>query len=559
MVMPKNKIRSKAINKNYFLISLGIFLIILCLLIIGRVGSLNFLFLLLSIIFGDFTILVLLFTLFFCVYCLILNKKIDFHHIYFIGFIFLFIGLSLLAHLGLFDSLAMSKNNVISKTIGLYTRYFKSYQHGYSCGGGIVIALIMQLICLISGKIGVILVATGCIIASICFIIDINILKLFKGGKITKAPMKILSNIKKYFKGIHYPKSKNEESDVSISILKDTTDSSSFILQEEINKERLIKLKEYINKNHIYCVCNEFNTSYTSSRYTLKLANKADSSLKDISDFFNRACFIIKNDLTATVEIPNQFKKLLTLKEILINSNDNIIPLFTEINNEAIAINTNIGSSLFILGDQGSGIKTFIRSMLSAILIKKYKPKNIYFYDLYNEYQILSNSKINYINNEKSALLSFDTAFNEYERRCEAIKYLGVDNIIDANKKIIDMGNEYEKLEPIFHFIFLNNNILNPEFIQRLSYVIQFGIKVGMIIIVICKDKGILSKINIANSSILCFYINDVATSIKLFGADIACRLQKKGDVLYQSKNKIYHGQAPYISLDDFENVINHI
>ena len=33
----------------------------------------------------------------------------------------------------------------------------------------------------------------------------------------------------------------------------------------------------------------------------------------------------------------------------------------------------------------------------------------------------------------------------------------------------------------------------------------------------------------------------------------------KKGDFLYQSKNKIFHGQSPYISLDDFEKVINHI
>jgi len=50
-----------------------------------------------------------------------------------------------------------------------------------------------------------------------------------------------------------------------------------------------------------------------------------------------------------------------------------------------------------------------------------------------------------------------------------------------------------------------------------------------------------------------------MSTSVKLFGSDIACRLQKKGDILYQCKNKIYHGQSPYISLDDFEKVINHL
>lgn len=558
--MPKNKIKSSHSHKNYFTIAVGIFICILCILTIGRVGNLNILFLLFNIIFGDFAIFIILFLLVYSILGFVLNKKIDFHHIYFIGFILLYMGLSLLAHLGLYDALEMEKNNILTQSTKLYGRYFKSYQHGYSCGGGIIIAIIMQGIIIITGKVGVILLSIGCIISSICYIVDINILKVFKGGKLTKAPIKIFSKIKKYIKTIHYPSNRSaDEPNISISILREASDVSGFALQNEINKERLVSLKEYINKNHIYCVCNEFNTSYTSSRYVIKLAHKSDSSLREISDFFNKSCFIIKNDLIANVEIVNQFKKLLTIKELLLSSSNNCIPLFKEITNDTISLNTMIGSSLFILGDQGSGIKTFIRSFLSSLLIKSYKPKNIYFYDMFNEYQIISKSSINYINNERSALIAFDSAFNEYERRCEAMKYLGADNIDDANKKINQMGDEYERLEPVFHFLFLNSNIINPEFIQRLSYVIQFGVKVGMIILIICKDKGVLSKINIQNSNLLCFYINDVATSIKLFGADIACRLQKKGDVLYQSNNKIYHGQAPYVSLDDFENIINQL
>lgn len=87
----------------------------------------------------------------------------------------------------------------------------------------------------------------------------------------------------------------------------------------------------------------------------------------------------------------------------------------------------------------------------------------------------------------------------------------------------------------------------------------QFGVKVGMIIFIILKNKNGLSKINLENSDILALYLNDVSTSIKLFGSDIACRLQKKGDVLYQSQNRLFHGQTPYVSLDDFEKIINHL
>ena len=49
--------------------------------------------------------------------------------------------------------------------------------------------------------------------------------------------------------------------------------------------------------------------------------------------------------------------------------------------------------------------------------------------------------------------------------------------------------------------------------------------------------------------------INDLTTSIKLFGSDIALRLSKKGDCLVRMNEKIYHGQTPYISDNDFEKI----
>ena len=87
----------------------------------------------------------------------------------------------------------------------------------------------------------------------------------------------------------------------------------------------------------------------------------------------------------------------------------------------------------------------------------------------------------------------------------------------------------------------------------------QFGPKVGISIILVFRDKEALFKINLANCDIISFYSSDITLSVKLFGYDIACRLQKKGDVIMQSKNRLYHGQTPYISLDDFEKIINEL
>ena len=558
--MPKEKMKINIDKRNYLCIAIGILVIVLSLLMIGRVGGFFKLYLVIKILFGDYSILLLLFFIFYSIRDLIFNKKIYFNHVYFIGFILIYIGLSIFAHLGLYDALAMSNSNVLTKSFSLYTRYFSYYDVTFSCGGGIVIASILQGIMLLGGKISGILLAIALIIIGISYILDFNILKIFKGGKFKNIPIKTFKGIFKYFKSIKYPIKPQKNPKISLSILMDNEEPVNFTIQNEINKERLLTLKEYIKNNHIYCVCDNVLTSYTSSRFIVKLAHKSESIISELTAFFNKQCFIIKNDLIINIEVPNQFKKLLTLKQLLLaHNNKNALVIGIDVDNDGIELPINEGRTLCVVGDYTSGIKTFVRAMLAAIILKGYDLDSIFFYDLYYEFSILSKSKTNYINNERSAAIAFDEAFKEYERRIELLKYLNVDNIDDANKRITQMGNEYEKIKPIFHFVFLNPNCFNTAMYQKLSYLLQFGIKVGMIVFLLIRDKNVFNKMNLNNCDILAFYLNDVSTSVKLFGCDIACRLQKKGDILYQTKSKIYHGQTPYISLDDFEKIINQL
>lgn len=557
--MPKNKIKANANQRNYLYIVIGFVFLIVSVLMIGRVGMFDTLYLLIMMLSGDYTIFILLLLIFYCVKSLILNKKIDLHHIYFLGFIFIYIGLSIFSHLGLYDSLHMSYNNIISKTIDLYSRYFNNFNHSYSCGGGIISALILQIIIFISGKVGSILFSITFIFIGISYLIDFKILDFLKGGKLKRIPPMLFRKIKYFFKEIKYPV-KKQASKIPISLLKDNDEKVSFTLQNEINKETFNALKSYITKNHIYCVCDSYITSYTSSRFIIKLAHKKDGVLREISAFFNKCCFYIKNDQYIKIEISNQFKKLLTLKSLLLREENNSkIILGIDIDNTPIDIDIRSGKSLLVVGDYTSGVKTFIRCFLSSILYKGYKMSNIYFYDMFNEFNKLSYTGINYVYNERLMIESFELAFIEYEKRIDTFKYLNADSLIEANKKISEMGSEYELLSPIFHIIFLNSNNTTNDCLKRLNYLLQFGIKVGMIIIIIARDKSLLNKLELCNSDLLSFYLTDLSTSINLLGSDIACRLQKKGDFLYQSKNKIYHGQSPYVSLDDFEKIINHI
>ncbi len=558
--MPKAKVKLKEEKKNYFSIAVGIFLTIFCVLMIGRVGNFKFVYLLLRIVFGDFSIFVLLFTVFYSIKDLVLNKKVDLHHIFFFGVILIYFGLSVFAHLGLYDALMMTNRTVMSKTVALYGRYFRHFEQDFSCGGGIVVALVLQVIMFIGGKIGAILLAIGCIGVGICYIIDFKLFSFIKGGRLKQIPIQFYHSVRDYFKNMHYPKTQSKSPKIPLSILMDNEEVVNFTLQQEINKERFEALKTYISKNHIYCVCDSFQTSYTSSRFVLKLAHKSESIISEISGFFNKCCFFIKNDLVVYVEISNQFKKLLTLKSILLaHDNPGGIVLGMDIDNHGIELEIQQGKTLCVLGDLTSGVKTFIRSFVASLLFKGYLPEDIYFYDLFHEFGILNGSRLHYINNDRSASIAFDEAFSEYERRSEVMKYLEVDTIGEANKKIRTMGSEYEEMKPIFHIIFFNVSMFDTNILQKLSYILQFGIKVGMIICVIIRDRIGLHKINMGNCDIVSFYLADVATSVKVFGCDIACRLQKKGDFLYQTKNRLYHGQTPYISLDDFEKIIHRL
>lgn len=558
--MPKMKLKLKEEKKNYIYVATGILLSIASLLMIGRVGGFDTIYLLLSLLLGDFTIFILLFIIVYSIGRLILNKKIELHHVSFLGCILIYIGLSIFAHLGLYDGLKMDNKNIISSTISLYSRYLKSYNHSFSCGGGILVAILLQGIMLVSGKIGAILIAIGLIGIGIVYIVDLKIFNIFSGGKFKELPIMIYNKIKYYFKEMKYPSVKSKSPKIPLSILMDNEEKVTFTLQQEINREAFEDLKKYINKNHICCVCDSYETSYTSSRFVIKLPHKSEGVLREISGYFNKCCFFIKNDLVVNVEVANQFKKLLTLKSILMaHMNKDGIILGIDVDNNGIELDVSSGRVLCVIGDYTSGVKTFIRSFLASILFKSHNQNNIYFYDMFNEFSRLSHTKMNYINNERKMISALEDAFIEYERRIETLKYLESDNVIEANKKIKEMGSEYEQISPIFHIIFFNNNCMTNDCLQRLNYLLQFGIKVGMIICLVLRDKTGLGRLNLESADLLALHLNDVSTSVKLFGSDIGCRLQKKGDFLYQSKTKIYHGQSPYVSLDDFEKIINHI
>ena len=231
------------------------------------------------------------------------------------------------------------------------------------------------------------------------------------------------------------------------------------------------------------------------------------------------------------------------------------IPLLKDVNGKNVVFDYNSGKNIVVVGDENSGVKTCIKSLLTSFVIKGINHSDIYFYDFNEEFKILANSNIYYVFDEKGAFNSLDELFNEYERRLEVLKYFNSENIIEVNNQIKRNNLNINLLTPIVHIFNIDLVNASETLLSKLIYAIRFSGKVGINIIVVARNKNELSKLELNRMDILCFNINDITTSVKLFGSDMALRLMKKGDVLLRMDNIIYHGQTPYISTSDFEKI----
>lgn len=544
-------------KSDYFKIAIDIGICLFCVFMIGRVGVLgSYLSLFLAFLVGDYSTLLLCIILVSTVLNILFKKQIDVHHIFFIGAIFILLGLLMLTHIGLYDSLGMDNKNILAKTLNLYKHYLKVYEMSYSCGGGLIGGALLQVACLLTGKIGGAIIGVALILIGISYFTNVKLFSIFSGGKITLVFKKGMEFIGKYFKNIKIPtKERIHHKRITINDLEDVEVESNFVLQNEINKEKFEDFKRYIKENKIFFLLDGYYTSYSSSRFVLKFAKINDLDLKVINNYFNRQAFLIKNVNEYYLDYPNQFRKLLTLKNMLSNLRKEDIPLLKDVNGKNVVFDYNSGKNIVVVGDENSGVKTCIKSLLTSFVIKGINHSDIYFYDFNEEFKILANSNIYYVFDEKGAFNSLDELFNEYERRLEVLKYFNSENIIEVNNQIKRNNLNINLLTPIVHIFNIDLVNASETLLSKLIYAIRFSGKVGINIIVVARNKNELSKLELNRMDILCFNINDITTSVKLFGSDMALRLMKKGDVLLRMDNIIYHGQTPYISTSDFEKI----
>lgn len=563
--MPKEKNRVTEKNNDYLYEVLGFALVIFPFIILGNLGRFGSLLALsLKVVLGDYFFIILCILMILGIRCLIKKKFIECHSLMFLGFIILYLGLMLLSHLAIYDELSMTETEVISQTFNLYKNYFKVFDKTYITGGGMIGALFFQVFILLFGRIGVIIIAICFLIVGISFMFNTSLIDLaLNGRRLSGFVKKVFFSIIGFFRKIDYSKNKKIKPiipKININLLSDIEVSSNRLLQEEINKDIEINFKNYIKQNKLFCIYNKYLQSYNSTSYLLdSISDQNFKQLKErVNYFFENQCFIIKKNNEISVEVYNKFRELLTLKKMLTSIATKNLCLGIANNNLAIELDFSIDNQLFICGDYNSGVRNTVRMLIFQIFLNHQLNAKIEILDTKQEFKELFEicSNIDYYLSDSEGLNMLEKLAIEYERRKEVFNFLGVEDYIEANKEITALHPKINLINPIYVFINTSFSKASYDFENKFNYLIKFSHKMAIYFICVIRKKEDLRKLTLNYSAYMMLNTMDIEFSLKTVNSDLGCLLQKKGDFLYLSQQKIRHGQIPYLSMTDYNRLL---
>lgn len=579
--MAKEKVKKKE-NKEKSEVYYEVFgAILVCfvfivLTMLGKVGiGLNIFF---HIIIGDWYWLVLFSIGVIGVKIIVKRSFIDLKSLRMNGYFLFILCLVLLSHISMYKySLNFNKNPLIG-TWNLYLSYLDDYNENYILGGGLIGALIYQLLVFLLGEIGTLFFIILLLFISIIFMTNNSLFSFIDYIKIF--PYKLKNKSKKVFKyieNIDFPKvTKHKKKLININLLKDINTTNDLKEQEKISIEQEYSLIKILDKISISKLQKK-DIGYQATRYYLDKNNISLYELKkEIQSYLSTTPIIYKDEHNTYIEINNKYRSLLTLKRLLLQNNDliksnnpnsnqidytylnfnHIFPIGLDLSNEIIYFNPFINNHLLIIGSSDSGIKNFINSFIITLLIYKTNFK-LYINDPKEEFYVLrTSSYLDITYSTKKDFQIIDKIQEELEKRIQLYTYLQINTFPEYIKVSIDKNME----EPYLIFFILNSyeeyvSLLN--FDNRLSYLLNMGDKFGIHIFIVNRKQNTLNPIykTIIKTKIV-FKTNTIDLSLEVLNNDFSINLSSRGDFIYLFESSIKRGQTPYISNQDFINII---
>ncbi len=558
--MAKEKKMKEIPTKDYFKEIVSFLLIIFFLVTLAQIGLLGkYGFLLFKLVFGEWSFLIIILIVISCILYLIKGKGINIHSVNFQGFIFMYLAICLLSHLTVYDELGLTSKNVFKQTLKLYKGYFTSFDNSLYVGGGLIGLILFQLSILLMGKVGVIILGIALMIMGLSNLFNHSIVDFFK--KIIKYfiySSKFKNKIISYFKKMSIMHSDVEirKKYPQVSMLSDIKESSNIFLQKQINKTNCDNIERLINNNFPQASLINYYLGHTFSSIILK---KAPNELKkEVMEMVESKVSVSHND-TTIIDVNNKFKGLLTLKRALEDLNLNDIPIGLTPYNDYITLDFSNYNAFLIAGSKNSGVKTYLRGLITSIILQ-YKDKfNLYLLDLRNEFKdhFTVSSAITYKNSLENICRSVDEIVVEYDRRMQILEYLNCQDYLEANKIISEENKKIDHIKPIFIILNTSLRALKSDTIDKINFISSQGLKVGVYLFVVTREVKELEFISIRQYYRIIFKLNDLSFAIKLCQSDIPCQMDGHGEVITINNQIIMHAQSPFTSMSDYLKVIN--
>lgn len=387
------KIENSENEKLFYYEILGIVLLILSMLAIGKMGFIgSYLMLIIKVLFGDWYFLIILLLIIYAIRCIIIHKKLKIINIRYLGIFLLFLSLILLSHFSMHKYVKEYDQNHLKITLSLYLTNFKNNTPDGIVGGGVIGAILFYISYYLLSEAGVILVSIILLFLGIVFITKLTIKDFI---------FKIISGIKIFLKFFKTTFAKFRETmdkyDSSYSKTKVKFKISKITNEENYKKEieyatrNVETIKKVLNSMNVfyndisYIVCRNITTYFIHSHYNFSYEVFRRNLKNHLMNFSLKKDEINKELL---VEVNNITPVPLRIYELEEVSSDNII-IGIDDRNEFVRLDSD-NNRLLVCGNNIEQISRYIDAIIVSLM--HYKQNVDYYYIDLRRDSILSTS-----------------------------------------------------------------------------------------------------------------------------------------------------------------------
>lgn len=451
--MPKIKkeANSKKIPKNLFYYEIiGIILTIFSFFALARLGKFGFyLCLILKLLFGDWYFLFIFLGIIVGLYFLLKHQKLPITSLSFLGYLLIFISLTVLSHFSMHDYVIQYSESYFSTTASLYFDYFKTGALTSIVGGGLIGMVLFYLFYYLLAKPGIIIICIGMILTGICFLSKktfIDYVNFFKNG-FQKLLVFIRNRVKKLKTNVEkinneYNSSNNKKKLPKQLICEEVT--NTFKYENEVIVEELVtKIKKALNNLCLFHY--EVSKMITPNLYVFK-----------IKSFLKINITSLENELKTTLNIPFLIKMDMITNDIFIEVNNynlyqlSLYDLKEYFKTDAIVLSVDDRNNPVYLEKENNRVLIFSKDLNFFI--------NYLFQSLFNK-------------NTCVTLVDFSLKLGKFEAYVDTF-YNDFSYIDELIKTLEDEKTTYNNQMAIF--INISSNVSNLQsYLQKIRYIME--------------------------------------------------------------------------------------